>query len=373
MGATSTSARPRVPLWDTTRFIAIALVVTGHAIQRLVYDSDAALVTYLFIYAFHMPLFAIISGYFSKPGPPNERHMRRVITDIVVPYFIFETIWTAVQAIVEGNWTLNPTRPSWTLWFLLALGIFRLVLPYLALVRWPLVWSIALSVGVGYFGNVDSTFSLSRAIGILPFFVLGWKLHEWGVVDRWRLADPPTVIVRSIAVVVLAAWLAVLIAFIDVWRAIDLRFWFFYEDSYRDLGHDEWWAGLVRLGLIALAALLSAAVLVLVPRRPIAITPFGQATMYVYLLHSFVLYPIRESGIVGGDERSDWPWLVALIAFSLLLTIALASSPVRRLFRPLVEPRPRWLFRPDLDARTGPLRIQPSRTDPTGSRRDREP
>lgn len=371
MGGTAL-ARSRVPLWDTARFVAIALVVVGHAIQRLIGDSDAALVLYLFIYAFHMPLFAIISGYFSRPGPPNERRMRRVITDIVIPYAIFETIWTGVQAVVEGNWSVNPTQPSWTLWFLLALGIFRLVLPYLALVRWPLAWAVLLSVGVGYFSNVDSTFSLSRAIGILPFFVLGWKLHEWGLVDRWRLADPPARLVRSIAVVVLAAWLTVLIVFIDVWRAIDLRFWFFYDDAYRELGQDAWWAGLVRLALIALAVLLSAAVLALVPRRPTLVTGLGQATMYVYLLHSFVLYPIRESGVVGGDDRSGWPWLVGLIALALLTTVGLASRPVRRLFRPLVEPRPRWLFRPDLDTRTGPMRLEPSRVDPTGSRRDRE-
>ena len=365
-------ARSRVPLWDTARFVAIALVVVGHAVQRLIGDSDAALIEYLFIYAFHMPLFAIISGYFSKPGPPNERQMRRVITDIVIPYVIFETIWTAVQAVVEGNWSVNPTEPSWTLWFLLALGIFRLVLPYLALVRWPLVWAVALSIGVGYFSNVDSTFSLSRAIGILPFFVLGWKLHEWGIVDRWRLADPPTLLVRSIAVVVLAAWLAVLIVFIDIWRERDLRFWFFYDAAYADLGQDQWWAGLVRLALIALAVLLSAAVLALVPRRTTAVTALGQATMYVYLLHSFVLYPIRESGIVGGDERSGWPWLLGLITLALLITVVLASRPVRRVLRPLVEPRPAWLFRPDLDTRTGPMLIRPSRTDPTGSRRDRE-
>jgi len=363
--------RPRVPLWDTARFVAITLVVIGHAIQRLIGDSDAALVTYLFIYAFHMPLFAMISGYFSKPGSPNERQMRRVVTDIVIPYVIFETVWTIVQAIVEGNWSLNPTRPSWTLWFLLALGIFRLLLPYLAIVRWPLVWAIGFSVGVGYFGNIDSTLSLSRAFGILPFFVLGWKLQEWGLVDRWRLAAPPTLIVRSIAVTTLAAWLAVVIIYIDVWREINLRFWFFYDDSYRALGTDEWWAGLVRLAIIALAILLSAAVFVLVPRRGTWVTPLGQATLYVYLLHSFVLYPIRESGVIGGAERSGWPWLAGLIVFSLGLTVALASAPVRRLFRPLVEPRPRWLFRPDLDTRTGPLRIQPSRVDPTGSRRDR--
>ena len=188
MGASST-ATSRVPVWDNARFVAITFVVVGHGIQRFTYDSDAGLVAYLFIYAFHMPLFAIISGYFSKSGPPTARQMRRVITDILVPYVIFESIWTLLHYVVEGRVSVNPTTPSWTLWFLLALGIFRLILPYLALLRWPLLWAVIASIGVGYFSNVDSTFSLSRAIGILPFFVLGWKLREWHLVERWRVAE----------------------------------------------------------------------------------------------------------------------------------------------------------------------------------------
>ena len=56
----------------------------------------------------------------------------------------------------------------------------------------------------------------------------------------------------------------------------------------------------MRLGLILLAVVLSAAFYVLVPRRNTIFTVFGQATMYVYLLHSFVLYPIRESGMLEG-------------------------------------------------------------------------
>lgn len=360
--------RERVPFWDNARFVCIALVVAGHAIQRLTYESDNALIAYLFIYAFHMPAFALISGYFSKPGPPSARQMRRVITDILLPYVIMETIWTVLQFIVEGSLSLDPTTPSWTLWFLLALGIFRLVLPYLALLRWPLLWAIVFSVGVGYLTNVDSTFSLSRAIGILPFFVLGWKLKEWGLVDRWRLVEQQTVAVRIAAVGVLLAWGGVLVAYIDVWRAMDLRFWFFYDDSYEGLGEDQWWAGAVRLLLIALAMLLTAAVLVLVPRHETWMTAFGQSTMYVYLLHSFVLYPIRESGVIGG-ENSSFTWLLGLLFGSVAITVLLASPWVRRLTRPIVEPKPTWLFRPEVDTRTGPLRIGPSRTDPTGARR----
>jgi fucose 4-O-acetylase-like acetyltransferase len=359
----------RVPFWDNARFVAVTLVVIGHGIQRLTSDSDNALILYLFIYAFHMPAFAMISGYFSKATPPGSRQMKKVLTDILLPYFIMETIWTVVQFLVEGKREFNPTQPSWTLWFLLALGIFRLILPYLTLVRWPLFWAVLFSVGVGYLSNVDSTFSLSRAIGIMPFFVLGWKVRQWGLVDRWRAAERVTWWVRGAAVAVLAAWLAVVVYFVQPFREIQLQHWFFYDDSYLDIGDDAWWAGAVRLGFIVLAVVLSVAFFALVPRSGTWMTGFGQATMYIYLLHSFVLYPIRETGVLK-DEHASAAWLVSMILACIAISIALASPVIRRIFRPLIEPKPRWLFieLPD-EKRTGP-----SRTDPTGSRRDkREP
>jgi fucose 4-O-acetylase-like acetyltransferase len=359
------TGKPRVPFWDNARFIAVTLVVIGHGIQRLTADSNNALTVYLFIYAFHMPAFAMISGYFSKASPPSSRQMKKVLTDILLPYFIMETIWTVVQFLVEGKREFNPSTPSWTLWFLLALGIFRLILPYLTLVRWPLFWAVLFSVGVGYLNNVDSTFSLARAIGILPFFVLGWKIRQWGIVDRWRAAERVTWWVRGAAIAVLGAWLAVVIGFIQPFRDIDLRFWFFYDESYRGLGEDQWWAGFVRLGLIVLAVVLSTAFFALVPRSGTWITGFGQATMYIYLLHSFILYPIRETGILR-DEHSSAMWLVSMILACIAISIALASPLIRRVFRPLIEPKPRWLFVELPDER-------PSRTDPTGSRRDTEP
>jgi fucose 4-O-acetylase-like acetyltransferase len=123
---------------------------------------------------------------------------------------------------------------------------------------------------------------------------------------------------------------------------------------------------LLRLGLILLAVLLSTAFFALIPRRGTIFTVFGQATMYVYLLHSFVLYPIRESGILKDDHASAI-WLLTMVFASIAISVALASPPVRRVFRPLIEPKPDWLFthRDERKAR----RSGPSRVDPTGSRR----
>ncbi|MDA4894816.1 acyltransferase family protein [Streptomyces sp. MS2A] len=356
-------ASRRVPFWDNARFACIVLVVLGHAVQRLTYDSDIALALYLAIYAFHMPAFALISGYFSKSGSPTRRQMARVITDILVPYVVFELLWWLTKWLVEGRADPNLTQPSWTLWFLLALGIFRLVLPYLALLRWPLLWTVAISVGAGYVPNVDSTFSLSRTLGLLPFFALGWWLREHDVVRRLRMIEFRPVWLRIVAAVVLAALLFACWRWVDVWQAMDLRHWLFYEDSYADLGGEQWWAGGVRLVIMALALVASAAFFVLIPRRQTRVTHFGQYTMYVYLLHSFVLYPFRESGVLRELEPT-WIWLPLVVLLSSAVAFALSTAPVRSVLRPLVEPRPSWLFADRaLAAKEG------HRNDPTGSRR----
>ncbi len=341
---TTPPAKPRVPYWDNARFICVTLVVIGHGIQRLTAEFDPALSIYLFIFAFHMPAFAVISGYFSKSDPPNRQQMTKVITDIVLPYLIFEFIWSVVKYFAVGQIDFNPTTASWTLWFLLALAIFRLVLPYLALVKWPLVWAVLVAVGVGYFANVDSTFSLARAIGILPFFVLGWKLREWGLMDRWLAAGSVVWWFRGGAALVLGGWLAATFIFIEPFREFRLARWFFYDQGYEALGQTEWWAGFGRLGFLVFAVILIAALFALTPRSSTWFTDFGQATMYVYLLHTFVLYPIRESGVLEGVDDPAL-WLIGMILASIAISILLSTGIVRRVFRPIIEPKPKWLFR----------------------------
>lgn len=362
-GRATPPTRRREPFWDNARFACLVLVVLGHALTRLTSESDAALALYLVVYAFHIPALAIISGYFSKSGAPDNRQMARVLTDIVVPYIIFQTIWTVVKWLVEGQANPDPTQPSWTLWFLLALAVFRLLLPYLSLLRWPLAWTFAIAIIVGYLPHIDSTLSLSRALGLLPFFMLGWWLKEHDIVHRLRLLRERPWWVPAVAVVLLVAAAVAASVWAPLWREVNLNEWFFYRETYASLGADQWWAGAVRVGLIAVALVLSAAFLALIPRGQQWWTSFGQYTLYIYLLHSFVLYPLRESGLLRQLEPM-WLWLPVLVVGSVILSMALATRPVRTIFRPLVEPRPSWLFADRTLAARETRQI-----DPTGSKR----
>ncbi|HYI32498.1 MAG TPA: acyltransferase family protein [Glaciibacter sp.] len=354
----ATSIRRRVPLWDNARWVAITLMVIGHAILKLISESDVAYSVYLLIYAFHVPVFVAVSGYFAKSGPPGERQLQRLITDLVLPYLIFETIWTTIRWLLGGNFWLDYSTASWTLWFLMSLAVWRLTLPLIVLLRYPLLISIVISVGAGYLPAIDPTFALSRTLGLLPFFVFGWKLRQMQVTARWLTLSTRGILRwRAGALALFAALAVVIVVAIEPLRRFQIRRFLLYNESYPVLGYDEFWAGGVRLALILLGFALTVAFLILMPRRTTWFTSLGAATMYIYLLHTFVLFPFRETGVLEGPQ--PWWVLPGMILFSIAISVALSMPFIRRVFHPLVQPKATWLFRQQEPAHTGAISVPP--------------
>ena len=115
----------------------------------------------------------------------------------------------------------------------IALAIWRIVLPYLVLLRFPLLIAIAISIGAGYTETIDSTFALSRTLGMLPFFVFGWKLRQWQLTGRWL--DLPSRVAwrwRAGAIALFVAVLVVMPIAIETWRDLKLRRFMLYDESY---------------------------------------------------------------------------------------------------------------------------------------------
>src|SRR5881628_3848433 len=71
------------------KYLAILLVVIGHSLANL-QSVPMAAGLYLFIYMFHMPLFIVITGYFSRNWSFSPGKARKLITNVGVPYVVFE-------------------------------------------------------------------------------------------------------------------------------------------------------------------------------------------------------------------------------------------------------------------------------------------
>jgi fucose 4-O-acetylase-like acetyltransferase len=342
--ARSGSPRERSPYWDNARFAAMFLVIVGHATLKLISASDVAYSLYLFVYVFQVPTFVLVSGYFAKATPPGVAQLKRLFTDLIVPYLVFETLWSGIHWAISGHLKLDYTTAWWTLWFLLALVVWRVVLPYLVILRYPLLISVALSIGAGYLSSFDDTFSLSRAVALLPFFVLGWKLRQWDIAEKWlSLRSAIVWRWRAGAIAVFVGLGAASALGIVEWRHLLLRRFLLYDESYASFGYGQWWAGALRLGFMLLGALCCFALLALMPRGRTWFSGLGERTMYIYLLHSLILYPIRQSGILNGTQ-SVWV-LVGMVALSFAIAALLGLPIVQRIFRPFVEPKLGWLFR----------------------------
>ena len=255
----------RVPFWDNARFATIALVSSVTPSSGQTSDSNNALTLYLFIYAFHIPAFALISGYFSKASPPSTRRMLQDHHRHRHPLRDLPEHLDARAVPGRGRRNLDLAAAALDAVVPARARRFRVALPYLVLLRWPLLWAVLLSVAVGYWSGStrrsrwhapsascrSSCSAGSCGSGSSPTGGCGSTGQVWPI--------------RVAAVAVFAAWLTVVIV---VHRAVpraSAAHWFFYDDSYSGLDAWEWWAGFVRLGLIVLAVILCAAFFALDP------------------------------------------------------------------------------------------------------------
>ncbi len=344
----------------------IALVVVGHMISTVRTDTALGFGLYAYIYLFHMPAMILLSGVFAKPEV-NPKAIKSTMQLLVI-WLLWEGIWAIIHAVVEQkdlskNFLVSP---AWTLWFLVTLATMRVLLPYIARLRHPLLVSIALALVAPLFEGIGVQFSAARTLAFLPFFVVGWIARERGwLTGEWFLK--PHIRARAWAWALLGGIAAVFALFslvpgglkkfwrIDKWLTHrDSYSWMFEHAPIGSFGPSgdgfAGWIGfaisgmLISLILLAVAAAITLAVLLVVPRGHSAITVWGARTLYVYLLHGVVVWFLRESGFIDWVGELGWIGIALLSALATGLAIVLSMGWVTRVFRVVIEPKFDWLL-----------------------------
>lgn len=118
--------------------------------------------------------------------------------------------------------------------------------------------------------------------------------------------------------------------------------WLYGSMTYMQLGAHEWYAGLFRLAVYGLQFIASLAFLGLVPYGLSHMTGLGRRTLYVFLLHGFVVRTAVISGLYGYIGNPAGAAL--LLAGAVGCTVLLAQPAVKRLLNPLVEPSVNWMI-----------------------------
>ncbi len=319
-------AKRRDPWFDNAKMTLIILVVIGHSWTLLPHDTWDDW-TYDFLYFWHIPAFVLVTGYLSASFEWTRPRMFSLVTTVAVPYVIFEGALVWFRHTFGGvHFALIWANPHWPMWYLSALFFWRLMTPIFKRMPAKVVVAVAISLLAGLYAN--NILDNARIFGMLPFFVLGLKMHEghWNLM-RYRRA-------RWYAIGVFVA-IFVLARFSGTWVETE---WLYYRSRYDALDPDNMRAIVIRLSLLLIGTAGALAFLVLVPRTRGWFTSLGSATLVVYLFHGFFILGLEFLGF--RNWTADHP----VIAFPLVtvgaigLALFLAWKPVSSRLNVIVDP-----------------------------------
>jgi fucose 4-O-acetylase-like acetyltransferase len=314
---------------DNARFVLVSLVIFGHAIELVWLWKPWVFTTYKWLYVFHIPALAFVSGAVAKAELSTDT-LRGIFHRLLVPLILCQAIawWLGYLAWWPGPKVNLLFQPWWLLWYLLALAFWRIMLPgFMAMrpaARWVSVLGLALVAG--FLTGLRPT-SL-RILVFFPFFLAG---HLWSGRVR-ALAVHPAGKIAGVA------GLAALFALVHHFRAFDVH-WVFGSAGNARLEIAGWAAIGARTVHLAAATFGMLAVLLLIPTGTSWLTAHGQRSMGSYIIHGFLLKASIAFGFRDWLHHLSWRYeLPVCAAIAFLACWALSLRGTAWLASPVLSP-----------------------------------
>lgn len=313
--------------FDNGKFILIFLVVFGHLIQSFIKDHEVIHTIYKVIYTFHMPAFILISGFFAK-GYSKKGYLKKVAKKLIIPYLIFQLIYSVYYYYLfsKSTFVVDPFDPHWSLWFLISLFFWNILLILFTKlkVKFSLFLALCIGLGIGYVDWISNYLSLSRTFVFFPLFLLGFYMRKE---DFYQLIKPST---RILSLFVFA------VVFLVFYMNPEINYqWLLGSKPYDTLDAANLSGAITRLGFYGLSLIMIISFFSLVPRKQYFFTTLGKNTLYVYLLHGFFVRLFRESNVQDYFNSIESFLLLGII--SLIITVLLSSRLVTSFTQPLIE------------------------------------
>ena len=315
----------RAATLDAARFVLISLVVAAHLLEHVRHLPHLQ-VLYRFIYLFHMPAFVFLSGMVAS-DVLDSRRARRLLFGVVGVYLLHQAFARALEAHLSGNpFSYQLDVPYWALWYLVSLVLWRMSLPVLLVLRYPIAWAVGLALVAGVLPFAGYTWSLSRTLAFYPFFVSGYL---WTQRQGMRLPSvSPQLSIALLCALAGVAWLT---------RDFSLQ-WYYNATGYARMGLEAWQGVGWRSVYLAVAGLGVLAVLSLCSRVDARWSALGRCSMAAYVLHIYLVKYAIHAG-----------WLKAIVALPAsmrFVAVLFAGTAIAAGFSLVGRAMP-WLF--DLD------------------------
>lgn len=177
---------------DSLKGFLILLVVIGHIIgESGITESGAHSIAWggvrIWIYIFHMPLFVLLSGYFTRRNNSSVELVHS-LKGLASSLIVFQIISLVFLYVIKHEFSaLYLVTPYWTLWYLLSLVFWRIILYYTPnrLLQNPILYLIIaslVSILSGLILPYGRILSIQRTLSFYPFFLLGYYMGNARIV-----------------------------------------------------------------------------------------------------------------------------------------------------------------------------------------------
>lgn len=262
-------------LFDNYKVFLIFLVVVGHFIGPSVGCNEFLRILKWIIVSFHMPAFIFISGYFSK----RELPLLTIVQRLAVPYVAYEVIYYLWYTFVTHKETqLYLLKPKFTLWYLLALFMWRIITPYVKKIPHHMVLAVLAGILIG-FSNMENNFlTIPRALVYFPFYLAGTSFDR-EMLTEWRKSKK----CKSCAVLFIIV-IAVILTFVGLQRIAPMQV-FYGRYNYLSMKQRMFEGVLWRIALYIIGFTMTLTFMVLMPEKKLPVSYIGTRTMAIYLFH----------------------------------------------------------------------------------------
>ncbi|MEK3887160.1 acyltransferase family protein [Bacillus sp. FSL K6-3431] len=313
--------------FDNAKFILIFLVVFGHLIQSYIKSDTIISNIYILIYTFHMPAFILVSGYFAK-GIYKKGYLGKITKKLILPYIIFQLVYSIFYYFLfnKSSFTLDILNPHWSLWFLISLFCWNIMVIIFNKFKpmYALIAAFSIGLAVGYIDWISNYLSLSRTFVFFPFFLTGFFLNS----KHFNL-------IRSYQSKLIATAIMIIVAVGIIYFPDLNEKWLLGSKPYSQLEGVSALGLIKRIFIYAINLVMVGSFFAFVPRRKFFFTKWGKNTLYVYLLHGFIVRTFRGSIIEDYLNNTQTIFIMMFITFG--LTTLLSSKFITTVAQPFIE------------------------------------
>lgn len=235
------------------------------------------------IYAFHMPLFVMLSGYFSRKKTLKEQFTGSL--KLLRLYFIFQFINLFIQYIATNKVPSfhQCLIPSFALWYLLDLFYWRMLLstlPHNLNPKFIIAITLIISIMVGFI-PIGAELGLHRFFSFMPYFMIGHYYGEKFIqyINNKSFTKKSKLIITTLFFIVL-----IIVSFNPHWLNAIIQ------------SYNKQTGSIIRIAFISYSILLSILFIIIFSFKQSwdknILSHLGQDTLFFYLLHPYVLYSL---------------------------------------------------------------------------------